>query len=150
MLDQLKTILNAILALQNDPRVRLLLTVQKNIGSRITKEFSYGCAEAVNKIHELTFGKPIGGDVSTIRLYQALCNDKTFVRVISPLPGDIIINQTVGNNTGHTGFILFDRKIASNSSINGRFMQNYTLDSWNEYFVTHKRLQSTYFRKLSA
>lgn len=51
--------------------------------------------------------------------------------------GDIIISPTVGEQSGHTGFFLDSTRIASNSSLEpnvGKFIQNYTRDSWRKYF----------------
>lgn len=102
---------------------------------------AYGCAETVNEIHQTAFGKPIGGDVSTTRMYSALINSTRFYPVGSPMPGDIVISPTgYGNGkmkNGHVGIVGTRNRIMSNSSASGTWEYNYTIDSWTErYGVT--------------
>lgn len=132
-----------------DPRIKLFSGALKCINQNITVEKSLGCAEAVNFIHNSVWGHPIGGYQSTIGLFMALKNDKTFIEVKTPMAGDIVINATSGKNIGHTGYVMANNQIASNSSLNGRFIYNYNLVSWDEYFKIKKGLATHYFRKIS-
>lgn len=94
-----------------------------------------GCAESVNAVHALAFGREIGGTTSTYRLYQAMKVDPTFSRVDSPLPGDIILSPTGYGRlpNGHVGIVGEDI-IFSNNSLNGMFEPNYTLFTWKLRF----------------
>ena len=58
-------------------------------------------------------------------------------------PGDIIVTAT-GENTrhGHTGYVLDNGEIASNSSQSGKLEKNYTLDSWM-YEVAPRNINQT-------
>ena len=95
-----------------------------------------GCAETVNEIHKKAFGVPIGGDVSTYRMYAALQASPYFKRVKEPLEGDVIISPTGYGNirimTGHVGIVGELTKIMNNDSITGKFIQKYTLKTWKE------------------
>lgn len=97
-----------------------------------------GCAESVNDIFISVFGKPIGGDVSTYRMYAALQTDQRFIRVDSPMAGDIVLSPTgYGNgglSAGHVGIVDVDDKIMSNSSATGKWTQNYTIKTWTDYY----------------
>lgn len=90
-----------------------------------------GCAESVNAVYKAAFGKEIGGDVSTIRMYEALKNNKELRLVDSPLFGDIIISPTTLARVpvGHVG-IVGKWQIMSNNSYTGRWEAHYTLESW--------------------
>ena len=93
-----------------------------------------GCAESVNAVYKACFGHEIGGDVSTLRMYQAiLANPQEFQEVERPLHGDIIISPTAYVNAsvghGHVG-VVGKWQIMSNNSANGKWEAYYTLDSW--------------------
>lgn len=93
-----------------------------------------GCAETVTTIvHPLFQDVPI--ILGTPGLHDCLEASLDFVRVNSPLGGDIIVNPTAGKEIGHTGIFLTANLIASNSSATGKFTQNYTLDSWRQKFA---------------
>jgi hypothetical protein len=98
----------------------------------------YGCAETVNAIVERTFGKPIGGDVSTYRMYYAIRDNKKFVEVKKPIRGDIILSPTgYGNgsmNNGHVGIVGLNGVVMSNSSAGGLFLEKYSVLSWKERY----------------
>jgi hypothetical protein len=58
-----------------------------------------------------------------------------------------VISPTQGRVVGHVGIVLeADGRIASNSSSRALFVQNYTMASWRDAFVTRKRLGMHLFR----
>ncbi len=89
------------------------------------------CAESVNAVYKAAFGSEIGGDVSTLRMYEALQTYSAFREVIDPLYGDIIISPTTLARVpvGHVG-IVGKWQIMSNNSYNGKWEAHYTLQSW--------------------
>lgn len=91
----------------------------------------FGCAESVNAVYKAAFGKEIGGDLSTLRMYQALLNSPDFVQIDSPLFGDVIISPTTYARVpvGHVG-IVGKWQVMSNDSRSGKWEANYTLQSW--------------------
>jgi hypothetical protein len=98
-----------------------------------------GCAESINTIYFKAFGEYIENPgISTTRLFAAMVEraDK-FVRVTDPEPGNIIISPTGFSSlpntpikNGHVGIFGKGGIIMSNSSENGKFKENYTLDTW--------------------
>jgi hypothetical protein len=102
-----------------------------------------GCADSVNNIHELAFGKEIGGGTSTFLLYEAL--QQKCRRVSGALlPGDIIISpsgySTKGAKNGHVGIVGKNKSpdgtlwIMSNDSQKGTWEANFTVAKWESYF----------------
>jgi len=92
------------------------------------------CAESVtNIIKDVLPDFPV--ITGTWTLWDALENDSRFKRVASPMPGTIIISPTGtvkdAKIVGHTGIFARDLIIMSNTSANGLWEENYTLDSWN-------------------
>jgi hypothetical protein len=69
-------------------------------------------------------------------LNDTLSKDARFKQVVlfDALPGDIIVSPTgYGNGTmpnGHTGVISDNNRIYSNDSATGKWLQNYTVQSW--------------------
>jgi hypothetical protein len=111
-----------------------------------TSNGKLACAWAVNEIAQESLGRRIGGGLSTIRMYGALRLSADIMRD-APEPGDIVISPTQGRVVGHVGIVLdADGRIASNSSARALFVQNYSLASWREAFVTRKRLEMHVFR----
>lgn len=101
----------------------------------------FGCAETVNAIYKKCFGKEIGGTVSTYLMYMSLSeNIKDFKIVTEALPGDIIISPTslAKKGTpfahGHVGIVGENGVIMSNESSSGKFVENYTMESWRERY----------------
>lgn len=89
----------------------------------------------INKV-DATFPKVAG----TWTLYDILEHRKDYTRVTDPTPGDIVISPTGLSKSktmpnGHTGIIMSDLSIASNDSATGKFMKNYTLESWTNRYV---------------
>lgn len=112
----------------------------------------YGCAETVNEIHKKCFGFPIGGELSTYKMYAVLKSSPLFIKVDSPLEGDIIISPTgYGNgdlSNGHVGIMSIKGDIMSNSSKTGRFEQNYNLLTWNDRYKKIGGYPVEFFRRV--
>lgn len=116
-------------------REKLYDTAYKCLGidasPRDTAPDELACAETVNAVYKQAFGTEIGGDVSTLRMYQALKAHKDFVETSSPLNGDIIISPTTLARVpvGHVG-IVGKWQVMSNNSYTGKWEAHYTLESW--------------------
>ena len=99
-----------------------------------------GCAETLNEIYKKTFGEYMSpaNILSTYRLYEAIKNSPKFVRTTSPEEGTIILSPTgyssKGAKNGHVGIIGKAGIIMSNDSRSGLFLENYTLQSWKQYY----------------
>lgn len=112
---------------------------------------AFACAESVNLVAQKALGKPIGGGASTQAMYQALLNPARFRSVLEPLPGDIVISET-GSSTinkswhGHCG-IVANYGILSNNSEDGKWSENYTIESWEKSFST-RGFPTRFFRVL--
>lgn len=73
----------------------------------------------------------------TWTLYDILEHRKDWKRVTEPSPETLILSPTgMGGSSmiGHVGIFLKDGVIASNDSTTGKFMVNYTLDSWTKRY----------------
>lgn len=116
-------------------------------------ENEYGCAEAVNNVVHQAFGDYAGGDLSTYRMYHAIKNNRKFIEVIKPIRGDIILSPTgYGSgkvSNGHTGIMSDNNAIMSNTSVNGLWLENYTLDSWARRYKVEGDYPIFYFRRLT-
>lgn len=112
----------------------------------------YGCAESVNEVHKKCFGFPIGGELSTYKMYAVLKSSPLFTKVDSPLNGDIIISPTgYGNgdlSNGHVGIMSTMGNIMSNNSRTGKFEQNYDLLSWNNRYKKIGGYPVDFFRRV--
>ena len=138
---------------------KLYQTAKSHLGQDVTPEDhvadEYGCAEALNKIHELAFGEPIGGGASTYWLRFALKNHRNFALVSKPLAGDIIISYTGspgsgknGIRNGHVGICGPNSVIMSNSSKTGKWEENYTLYTWRQRYQVLGNYPVEVFRKI--
>lgn len=96
-----------------------------------------GCAETVSTlINKVDRDFPI--IPGTWTLWNILNNRTNYERVTVPSPETIIISPTgTGNGSipGHVGIMLDDGVIASNDSATGKFIKNYTLDTWQKRYV---------------
>lgn len=114
----------------------------------------YGCVESLEQVYFKAFGEYIGGGVSTLRLYNALKNNKKFVKVTSTLPGDIILSPTgmatkkTNITNGHTGVCGQNGKIMSNNSRTGKWEQNYDTWTWRMRYQTDGFYPLFIFRKV--
>lgn len=134
---------------------RLYKTAKSNLGKDVAPlENEYGCAEAVNNIVHYAFGDYAGGDLSTYRMFHAIRVNKKFIKVSKPIRGDIILSPTGYGaaeiiSNGHVGIVSDDSKIMSNTSTNGLWLENYTLDSWKQRYKEKGRYPIYYFRRLT-
>lgn len=106
------------------------------------------CAEVVCEILKRA-GFPIGNLPLTTDLYKALIKDKGWAPS-TPIPGAIVISPTGhGNGTmrGHVGIVGKDGLIMSNSSKDGIFRANYTIQSWHDRYVKQGAFPMLYFRR---
>lgn len=122
-----------------------------NKKSGVKAPIAFGCAEAVNKIFLECFGTEIGGDVSTLRMYQALSRSIKFSKVTTaPEAGDIVISPTgYGNGSlanGHVGICSEQFKILSNNSDTGKWEENYTIPTWYKRYAIQGGFPVYFFR----
>ena len=93
------------------------------------------------------FGNPI--ILGTATLFQYLIKSPEFQQVMVPESGDIIISPTgMGNGSmqGHVGIVGKNGTIMSNSSATGKFMSNYTIDTWTKRYHDKGGIPVYYFR----
>ena len=135
----LKAIIDTLMLFQNKKTLTQLC--EDAIGTDVTPDDmipdSVACAITVstliNKL-DATFPKVAG----TWTLWDILEHRDDYERVTVPSPETIVISPTgTGNGSisGHTGILLTDNVIASNDSATGKFLKNYTLDTWRERYV---------------
>lgn len=111
-----------------------------------------GCAETISFILNAAGvpNIPAGGFPGTAGLYQYMNVSNILINVDVPLPYDIIISPTgtssINSPHGHTGILGENNEIYSNSSDTGLFTQNYTLDTWKQYFGEIEGFPQYYFR----
>lgn len=110
-----------------------------------------GCAESVNDVHTYAFGFPIGGDISTYRLYGALVKSRLFAPVTTPLRGDVVISPTgYGNGSipGHCGIYGDNDIIYSNDSATGLFSTKYSITDWRARYQQRGGIPVYFFRRV--
>lgn len=97
------------------------------------------CAFAVTTLLN-SLDKTIPIKTSTYDFWRWLQTSPKFERVYEPQAGDIVISPT-GTSTkphiranGHTGIYINNNDIVSNSSFTGLWTQNYTRESWRQYY----------------
>lgn len=89
------------------------------------------CSESVCHILKQVIDFPM--ITGTWTLLDTLKKDKRFKITTEMKAGNIIISPTgagYGNMRGHTGILLGNGQIASNTSDTGLWTNNYTIDSW--------------------
>lgn len=99
-----------------------------------------GCAESVTSIiRQVLPDFPI--ILGTWTLERRLWNDRRFVITQTPGVGDIVISATgsskLGRNApirGHVGIVGENGIIMSNDSYTGKWMANYTLETWKKRY----------------
>lgn len=137
------------------PGEKLYLLALSKLGTDVSPadlaKDELGCAESVSALLHEAFGDVPAGILGTYDLYNVLASHTKFERVLSEVPGDVIICVTgQGSNPdiphGHTG-ICGKRWIMSNDSKSGTFVANYTFSSWWGYFKTKGRYPVHYFRR---
>lgn len=156
----MKTILyqlQQIIKLLTATRHKLIVSVAKDhLGidasprDRATDE--YGCAESVTEILVKVgvFNRIITG---TWTLMEAMQSDPHWWPVIDPQPGDVLVSPTgeskLGRKApfvGHTAIVGDNRILMSNDSYSGKWMANYTIDTWKERYVKKGGYPMLFFR----
>jgi hypothetical protein len=105
------------------------------------------CAWAVNEVVRQALGHPIGGNLSTAGMFDAL-KSKNIGKPIKQekaTPGSIVISPTRGDTHGHVGIVGKDEKIYSNSSEDGLFEQNYDFARWSKRYKEKLNLDVLFF-----
>jgi hypothetical protein len=137
-----KLLQDVVKALMFKPQT-LLEYAQESLGIDVTPDDlipdAVACAitltTLINK-SDKTFPKVAG----TWTLWDILEHNPKYERVTVPSPGTIVISPTgTGNGSinGHAGLFMEDMTIASNDSNSGKFIKNYTLDTWHRRYVGH-------------
>jgi len=119
----------------------LLELAEQSIGTDVTPDDmvpdTVACAISLTTLinqTDKTFPKVAG----TWTLWDILEHRSDYQRVTVPTPGCIVVSPTgTGNGSipGHAGIIMADNTIASNDSATGKFIKNYTLDTWRARYV---------------
>lgn len=110
-----------------------------------------GCAETVsNVINKAGFKMPI--ILSTRELFNYFSREDSWAEVINPLAGDVILSPTGfggknGITNGHTGIVGLNGVVMSNDSPTGKFLENYTLKSWEARYKIKGGYPIYFFRK---
>ena len=135
-------ILKKILSLLMMQQKTLLQLCEENIGKDVTPDDlvpdTVACAITASTLlnmRDASFPKVAG----TWTLWDILEHHKDYERVTVPSAETIVISPTgTGNGSmpGHVGIMLDNNVIASNDSATGKFLKNYTLDTWRDRYVT--------------
>ena len=130
---------------------KVLAFCLKNAGKSFGNKYvDVGCAEEVNAVVQLALGVQVGGGASTYLMYQALRDKKRFLEVSNPIGGDIVISPSGHGNgnlsNGHVGIYIGDNNIMSNDSRNGKFIKNFTLNSWQDRYVVAGGFPMRFYR----
>lgn len=136
-------------------REKLYRVAIGNVGIDVTPEDivpdEYDCANSVSTLLAKA-GYSIGSYWLTTDMYRVLTNHSSWRKVDAPKRGDIVISPTGWGNgklaNGHVGFVSDNGKIMSNTSADGKFRENYTLESWRARYVGIGGFPMVYFRKL--
>lgn len=101
------------------------------------------CVETFDNIHYHAFGEYLNGSktkpiLSTVDAYDQFMKHPKWEQTFSWEPGNAILSVTGRGNGafyhGHIGIFGEDKKIMSNNSKDGLFLENYTLKKWVDYF----------------
>ena len=112
------------------------------------------CAWAVNEVARRAFGRPIGGGLSTIAMYEVLeAKHHKVTAEDAALAGMVIISPTHGSRIGHVGILgdipqsgnRNETLIYSNRSSLHQFGHYYTLEHWKQYYGHHQSLPVDFF-----
>lgn len=136
---------------------RIYETAKAALNTQLTLDPSIpaelGCAEAVSTIlKRCEYDIPANGIPGTATLYAWLKNNPLFRELVdyqeAPKPGTIIISpagtSSVGFPHGHVG-IVARFGVLANDSNTGLFRENYTLQTWQQFFGGIRKLQTFYF-----
>lgn len=99
----------------------------------------FGCAESVTNILKKAVGTPIM--TGTWTLYDYFNRTPNWYMVQNPEAGDIIISPTGTSSkgkkaphVGHVGIVGEHGAIMSSDSRTGKFMSNYSLETWKNRY----------------
>lgn len=113
-----------------------------------------GCADSVSRVVKSAFPEAFKGSVSTAELYKQMIASPMFKKVKDIRCGDIIISPTGMGKTGkikhgHVGIMGEDEEIMSNSSSNGLWTTNYTINGWVKRYREQGGYPIYFFRIIS-
>jgi hypothetical protein len=136
--------------LRQTNRVKLYDTARRHIGIDVTPldkiNDDVACAETVTTLLRIVLpDTPIIPGTASLHAYFNK-NWNRYELVSSPKTGDIVLSPTIGKNVGHVGIVGLNNTIMSNDSRTGLFVENYTVSSWIERFVTRKGLKVYWYR----
>lgn len=131
----------------------LAVTTLANLGKDLSPtQNELGCVETIYTLFKLAFNDPKSSILGTPVMYADLKARTSFVEVLNPLAGDVILSVTgTGNgnlSNGHTGIVLEGGVIASNNSYNSKLEKNYTLKSWVDRYQKLGGMPTHYFRRI--
>lgn len=117
-------------------REKLYRIAKQNVGVDVSPrdiaDDEVGCAESVSMLLEQVYPNfPL--ILSTVQLTKILREDINFKATLTLQEGNIIISPTGSGNgmvRGHVGIVGRDSVIMSNTSNNGKWEENYTVDTW--------------------
>jgi hypothetical protein len=106
------------------------------------------CAWALNFVVEAATGRPVGGGLSTSRMFEALRAGRgtEVPNQTAVLPGDLIISPTAGSKVGHAGVVGAGGLVYSNSSSHQEWRQNYQLTTWHTHYRERLGLDVLFYR----
>jgi hypothetical protein len=96
------------------------------------------CAETVSLLIKQIY-KDFPILPSTRDLYNFFEKDKRFKPSVAGI-GKIIISPRTPSTYGHVGIFITETRIASNDSRTGKFIGNYTMESWKKEFEAKRGL----------
>lgn len=143
----LQRVLNRLLMKQT-----LLDICTANLGKDVSPKDlapdSLGCAESVTNLLKQKYPEtPI--ITGTITLYEYLKNAKNrWKETATPVPEAVVISHTGSGNgsvRGHTGILDENLNIMSNDSRTGKWITNYSLDTWRKRYVIGGGMKMRFF-----
>lgn len=143
----LQRVLNRLLMKQT-----LLDICKANLGKDVSPKDlapdSLGCAESVTTLlRQIYPATPI--ITGTATLFEYLSNPKNgWKETATPVPEAIVLSYTgSGNGTvrGHTGIVDENLNIMSNDSRTGKWITNYSLDTWRKRYVIGGGMKMRFF-----
>ena len=133
----------------------ILNFIKANLGKDFNGNYNeLGCAQTVNNVLKACLGYEAGGGASTAAMLPAILSNPNFKEVenVYAEAGDIILCATgTGNGNishGHVGFLGENGVIYSNDSAKDALLQNFTSESWKNYFVIKGGYTPRYFRAI--
>lgn len=138
--------------IKESPRERLYKAAVESLGKEMSPidiaPDELACGESVCNVIRLVYPDfpmlPYTPDLA-----DYLKKDKRFKGTLDPDPGNIIISPTAtSTRRGHVGIHLGNGRIASNTSENGLWEDNLSIDSWVKTYRTKNKLPIIYFEPI--